>query len=98
LQVFKKSTKISWSAKKPFNLGGIKDLSFSEIKIRAKFATPYSSLVDVEKLKEVFPVKNNLKIEIVEGELLCQGEKMEEFRDKGTEIIVAVTAITVFAK
>lgn len=74
---------------------GLLELPIKDFKINAVIGVPHHKEVDIEKVKEAFPIKNNLTIEIKEGGLIDYGAIMEEFNDKTNEILIAVCSITV---
>ncbi len=74
---------------------GLLELPIKDFKISAVIGVPHHKEVDIEKVKEAFPIKNNLTIEIREGGLIDYGAMMEEFNDKTNEILIAVCSITV---
>lgn len=77
---------------------GLLEMNFEEIKITGKIGVPHPENVDIEKVKDAFPVKSNLEIEVVYGGLSVSGAIMEEFGDRSTEMLVAVASITVLVK
>jgi len=74
---------------------GLLEIPVKDFKIDAVIGVPYANKVDLEKVKEAFPIKKNLSITIKEGGLIDYGTIMEEFGDKNTEILMAVASITV---
>ncbi len=77
---------------------GLVDMNFEETKVTAKIGVPHPENVDVEKVKDAFPVKSNLEIEVVQGGLSVSGAIMKEFGDKNPEILIAIASITVYVK
>ena len=77
---------------------GLIEMGVKNFKIDALLSVPYPETVDIERLKEAFPLRNNLSIKVVKGGLIDYGAIMPEFNDKNTEIIMAVASITVSAE
>ncbi len=78
-------------------LVGILEFGFSKIKIEALIGVPYSEKVNVDELKEVFPLKTEIDVKIINGGLLYGGGVlMKEFQDKTQEIIIANALIIVY--
>ncbi|PSS29070.1 Protein cbp-1 like [Actinidia chinensis var. chinensis] len=81
-----------------FRRGSIPGVSFEQMKLQIKLGVPHSlqQLLDVEKVKSVFPYGEIVKFEVVDGGLICSsGVHVEEMGDKNDNCYIVNAAVYV---
>ncbi|XP_051125618.1 uncharacterized protein LOC127247694 [Andrographis paniculata] len=81
-----------------FRRGSIPGVSFSEMKLQIKLGVPkhLQNLLDIEKIKSVFPYGLISKVEVVDGGLVCSsGVHVEEMGDKNDDCYIVNAAVYV---
>jgi len=78
-------------------LAGILEIGFPKIRVEALIGVPYGEKVNIDELKEVFPLKTEIEVRVVKGGLLYSGGVlMKEFQDETPEIIIANAVVIVY--
>ncbi|KAK1556863.1 hypothetical protein Q3G72_013606 [Acer saccharum] len=81
-----------------FRRGSIPGVSFEQMKLLIKLGVPHSlhPLLDIEKVKSVFPYGKILNVEVVDGGLICSsGVHVEEMGDKNDDCYIVNAAVYV---
>ncbi|CAA0817785.1 Unknown protein [Striga hermonthica] len=81
-----------------FRRGSIPGVSFGEMKLQIKLGVPrpLQHLLDVEKVKSVFPYGAISNVEVVDGGLICSsGVHVEEMGDKNDDCYIVNAAVYV---
>ncbi|EYU28071.1 hypothetical protein ABFS82_13G097800 [Erythranthe guttata] len=81
-----------------FRRGSIPGVSFGEMKLQIKLGIPrpLQHLLDIEKVKSVFPYGTISNVEIVDGGLICSsGVHVEEMGDKNDDCYIVNAAVYV---
>ncbi|KAH7568807.1 hypothetical protein JRO89_XS06G0053800 [Xanthoceras sorbifolium] len=81
-----------------FNGRSIPGVSFEQMKLLIKLGVPHSlhPLLDIEKVKSVFPYGKILNVEVVDGGLICSsGVHVEEMGDKNDDCYIVNAAVYV---
>ncbi|CAK8577601.1 unnamed protein product [Lathyrus sativus] len=81
-----------------FRRGSIPGVSFGEMKLQIKLGVPHSlqQSLDIDKVKSVFPYGKILKVEVVDGGLICSsGVLVEEMGDKNEDCYIVNAAVYV---
>ncbi|KAJ9168731.1 hypothetical protein P3X46_020224 [Hevea brasiliensis] len=81
-----------------FRRGSIPGVSFDQMKLQIKLGVPHSlqQLLDIERVKSVFPYGRILNVEVVDGGLICSsGVCVEEMGDKNEDCYVVNAAVYV---
>ncbi|KAL0305652.1 UNVERIFIED_CONTAM: hypothetical protein Sradi_5982500 [Sesamum radiatum] len=79
-------------------LGSIPGVSFGEMKLQIKLGVPrpLQHLLDIEKVKSVFPYGTISNVEVVDGGLICSsGVHVEEMGDKNDDCYIVNAAVYV---
>ncbi|KAK9223912.1 hypothetical protein WN944_012361 [Citrus x changshan-huyou] len=78
--------------------GSIPGVSFEQMKLLIKLGVPHSlqQLLDIERVKSVFPYGKILDVEVVDGGLICSsGVQVEEMGDKNDDCYIVNAAVYV---
>ncbi|KAL0363448.1 UNVERIFIED_CONTAM: hypothetical protein Scaly_1300000 [Sesamum calycinum] len=81
-----------------FRRGSIPGVSFGEMKLQIKLGVPrpLQHLLDIEKVKSVFPYGTISNVEVVDGGLICSsGVHVEEMGDKNDDCYIVNAAVYV---
>ncbi|XP_073026187.1 uncharacterized protein [Primulina eburnea] len=81
-----------------FRRGSIPGVSFGEMKLQIKLGVPRSlqHLLDIEKVKSIFPYGTITNVEVVDGGLICSsGVHVEEMGDKNDDCYIVNAAVYV---
>ncbi|KAJ4703623.1 3R-hydroxymyristoyl-dehydratase-hydroxymyristoyl ACP dehydrase isoform 1 [Melia azedarach] len=81
-----------------FRRGSIPGVSFEQMKLLIKLGVPHSlqQLLDIERVKSVFPYGKILNVEVVDGGLICSsGVHVEEMGDKNDDCYIVNAAVYV---
>ncbi|XP_073119032.1 uncharacterized protein [Henckelia pumila] len=81
-----------------FRRGSIPGISFGEMKLQIKLGVPRSlqHLLDIEKVKSIFPYGKITNVEVVDGGLICSsGVHVEEMGDKNDDCYIVNAAVYV---
>ncbi|KAL9455937.1 hypothetical protein AB3S75_005214 [Citrus x aurantiifolia] len=81
-----------------FRRGSIPGVSFEQMKLLIKLGVPHSlqQLLDIERVKSVFPYGKILDVEVVDGGLICSsGVHVEEMGDKNDDCYIVNAAVYV---
>ncbi|KAL2494881.1 hypothetical protein Fot_38638 [Forsythia ovata] len=81
-----------------FRRGSIPGVSFDQMKLQIKLGVPRSlqHLLDIEKVKSVFPYGAISNVEVVDGGLICSsGVHVEEMGDKNDDCYIVNAAVYV---
>ncbi|KAK6149999.1 hypothetical protein DH2020_017524 [Rehmannia glutinosa] len=81
-----------------FRRGSIPGVSFGEMKLQIKLGVPrpVQHLLDIEKIKSVFPYGTISNFEVVDGGLICSsGVHVEEMGDKNDDCYIVNAAVYV---
>ncbi|CAA2997020.1 uncharacterized protein LOC111412173 [Olea europaea subsp. europaea] len=81
-----------------FRRGSIPGVSFDEMKLQIKLGVPrpLQHLLDIEKVKSVFPYGAISNVEVVDGGLICSsGVHVEEMGDKNDDCYIVNAAVYV---
>ncbi|KAL8460643.1 hypothetical protein ACS0TY_032238 [Phlomoides rotata] len=81
-----------------FRRGSIPGVSFGEMKLQIKLGVPrpLQHLLDLEKVKSVFPYGAITNVEVVDGGLICSsGVHVEEMGDKNDDCYIVNAAVYV---
>ncbi|KAL1556006.1 hypothetical protein AAHA92_11677 [Salvia divinorum] len=81
-----------------FRRGSIPGVSFAEMKVQIKLGVPrpLQHLLDINKVKSVFPYGAITNVEVVDGGLICSsGVEVEEMGDKNDNCYIVNAAVYV---
>ncbi|KAI4306400.1 hypothetical protein L6164_029681 [Bauhinia variegata] len=81
-----------------FRRGSIPGVTFDQMKLQIKLGVPHSlqQLLDIEKVKSVFPYGKIVNVEVVDGGLICSsGVHVEEMGDKNDDCYIVNAAVYV---
>ncbi|KAK2984199.1 hypothetical protein RJ640_017312 [Escallonia rubra] len=81
-----------------FRRGSIPGVTFDEMKLQIKLGVPQplQHLLDIEKVKSIFPYGEIVHIEVVDGGLICSsGVLVEEMGDKNEDCYIVNAAVYV---
>ncbi|CAH9130441.1 unnamed protein product [Cuscuta epithymum] len=81
-----------------FRRGSVPGVTFDEMKLEIKLGVPRSlqQLLDIDKVKSVFPYGKIMNIEVVDGGLICSsGVHVEEMGDKNDDCYIVNAAVYV---
>ncbi|KAL2475210.1 hypothetical protein Adt_35946 [Abeliophyllum distichum] len=81
-----------------FRRGSIPGVSFDQMKLQIKLGVPrpLQHLLDIEKVKSVFPYGAISNVEVVDGGLICSsGVHVEEMGDKNDDCYIVNAAVYV---
>ncbi|KAL6574069.1 hypothetical protein OROHE_001611 [Orobanche hederae] len=81
-----------------FRRGSVPGVSFDEMKLQIKLGVPRTirHLLDIEKVKSVFPYGTISNVEVVDGGLICSsGVRVEEMGDKNDDCYIVNAAVYV---
>ncbi|KAH6829149.1 50S ribosomal protein L34 [Perilla frutescens var. hirtella] len=81
-----------------FRRGSIPGVSFGEMKLQIKLGVPrpLQHLLDIDKVKSVFPYGAITNVEVVDGGLICSsGVHVEEMGDKNDDCYIVNAAVYV---
>ncbi|KAB1222036.1 hypothetical protein CJ030_MR2G017946 [Morella rubra] len=81
-----------------FRRGSIPGVSFDEMKLQITLGVPHSlqQSLDIERVKSVFPYGKIVKVEVVDGGLICSsGVYVEEMGDKNDDCYIVNAAVYV---
>lgn len=81
-----------------FRRGNIPGVSFGEMKLQIKLGVPrpLQPLLDIDKVKSVFPYGAITNVEVVDGGLICSsGVHVEEMGDKNDDCYIVNAAVYV---
>ncbi|XP_015873781.3 uncharacterized protein LOC107410807 [Ziziphus jujuba] len=81
-----------------FRRGSIPGVTFDQMKLQIKLGVPHplQQSLDVEKVKAVFPYGEIVKVEVVDGGLICSsGVHVEEMGDKNDDCYIVNAAVYV---
>ncbi|KAK6932661.1 Conserved hypothetical protein CHP02058 [Dillenia turbinata] len=81
-----------------FRRGSIPGVSFDQMKLQIKLGVPrpLQQFLDMERVKSVFPYGKIVKVEVVDGGLICSsGVYVEEMGDKNDDCYIVNAAVYV---
>ncbi|KAL6567366.1 hypothetical protein OROGR_001034 [Orobanche gracilis] len=81
-----------------FRRGTVPGVSFDEMKLQIKLGVPRTirHLLDIEKVKSVFPYGTISNVEVVDGGLICSsGVRVEEMGDENDDCYIVNAAVYV---
>ncbi|KAG5517019.1 hypothetical protein RHGRI_037685 [Rhododendron griersonianum] len=81
-----------------FRRGSIPGVTFEQMKLQIKLGVPkpLQQLLDIEKVKSIFPYGDIMKFEVVDGGLICSsGVHVEEMGDKNDDCYIVNAAVYV---
>ncbi|KAK3005730.1 hypothetical protein RJ639_017133 [Escallonia herrerae] len=81
-----------------FRRGSIPGVTFDEMKLQIKLGVPQhlQHLLDIEKVKSIFPYGEIVHVEVVDGGLICSsGVLVEEMGDKNEDCYIVNAAVYV---
>lgn len=81
-----------------FRRGSIPGVTFDQMKLQIKLGVPkpVQQFLDIERVKSVFPYGEIVKVEVVDGGLICSsGVHVEEMGDKNDDCYIVNAAVYV---
>lgn len=81
-----------------FRRGSIPGVTFAQMKLQIKLGVPkpVQQFLDIERVKSVFPYGEIVKVEVVDGGLICSsGVHVEEMGDKNDDCYIVNAAVYV---